>query len=111
MDIRMRVQKYLVIFSHLIDDYSVFYDSLKKCIVEYLDHLKVNHTLFDFHVTKSWVGYHKDNETFNPTHFHNESNLSFVYYVNTNESSDKFCVSQPRNRNECSSVWIIRDCT
>ena len=89
------------IFSHLIDDYSMFYESLKKCIVEYLDHLKVNHTLFDFHVTKSWVGYHKDNETPSvPAHFHNESNLSFVYYVHTNESSDKFCVSQPRNRNE-----------
>jgi hypothetical protein len=91
------------IFSHLNDDYSMFYESLKKCIVEYFDHLKVNHTLFDFHVVKSWVGYHKDDDTPSiPTHFHNESNISFVYYLKTDESSDKFCVSQESNRNEVS---------
>ena len=72
------------IFSHLTEDYSVFYESLKKCIFEYFDHLKVNHTLFDFHVVKSWVGYHKDDDTPSiPSHFHNESNISFVYYLKT----------------------------
>ena len=79
-------------------DYCKPFFHVKVNIDNYMQHLNVNHELFDYHVTKSWVGYHKDNETPSiPAHFHNESNLSFVYYVHTNESSDKFCVSQLKN--------------
>ena len=89
------------IFAHQKEYCKPFFHDLKVNIDNYMQHLNVNHELFDYHVTKSWVGYHKDNETPSiPAHFHNESNLSFVYYVHTNESSDKFCVSQPKNRNE-----------
>jgi len=89
------------IFVHLQDQYKSFFDSLKKNIDEYMKHLNVDYTKLDYHIVKSWVGYHeKDTPELNP-HYHNESNLSFVYYLNTNETSDKFCVNQQVNRNEC----------
>jgi len=89
------------IFAHLNPDHKVFFDSLKKNLDEYLQHLNVNHNLINYHIVKTWVGYHKDDETPSiPSHFHNESNISFVYYLKTDTSSDKFCVSQSSNCNE-----------
>ncbi len=91
------------IFAHEKDYCKPFFKDLRTNIDNYMRHLNVNHELLDYYVTKSWVGYHKDDETPSvPAHFHNESNISFVYYVHTNESSDKFCVSQSENRNEIS---------
>jgi hypothetical protein len=88
------------IFVHLQEQYKSFFDSLKKNIDEYMKHLNVDYTKLDYHIIKSWVGFH-DNDTpeLNP-HYHNESNISFVYYLNTDETSDKFCINQPSNRNE-----------
>jgi hypothetical protein len=89
------------IFLHLQDQYKSFFDSLKNNINEYMKHLNVDYTKLDYHIIKSWVGYHeKDTPELNP-HYHNESNISFVYYLDTNETSDKFCVNQQINRNEC----------
>ena len=89
------------IFAHLNPNYEVFFNSLKKNLDEYLQHLNVNHNLINYHIVKTWVGYHKDDETPSiPSHFHNESNISFVYYLKTDSSSDKFCVSQYSNCNE-----------
>jgi uncharacterized protein (TIGR02466 family) len=89
------------IFLHLKSEYSQFFKSLKKNIDEYMQHLNVDHELLDYHIIKSWVGYHKDDTTPSVTqHFHNESNISFVYYLKTDDSSDRFCVSQTKNRNE-----------
>ena len=89
------------IFAHLNPDYKVFFDSLKNNLDEYLQHLNVNHNLINYHIVKTWVGYHKDDKTPSlPAHFHNESNISFVYYLKTDSTSDKFCVSQFNNRNE-----------
>lgn len=88
------------IFLHLQDQYKFFFDSLKKNIDEYMDHLNVDHSKLNYHITKSWVGYHKkDTPELNP-HYHNESNISFVYYLKTNNTSDKFCANQTRNFNE-----------
>ena len=82
------------IFAHEKDYCKPFFKDLRNNIDNYMRHLNVNHELLDYYVTKSWVGYHKDDETPSvPAHFHNESNISFVYYVHTNESSDKFCVN------------------
>jgi len=91
------------IFAHLNPDYKIFFESLKKNIKEYLEHLNVDHKLIDSHIVKSWVGCHFDDITpqLNP-HYHNESNISFVYYLKTDSTSDKFCVSQKNNQNEFS---------
>lgn len=88
------------IFVHHQNRYKLFFESLKKNIDEYMKHLNVDYTKLDYHIIKSWVGYHeKDTPELNP-HCHNESNISFVYYLKTDETSDKFCVSQTENRNE-----------
>lgn len=91
------------IFLHLNEHYSSFFDNLKQNINEYFKALNVNYNKLSYHVVKSWVGYHADNETPSVSpHTHNESNLSFVYYLKTDETSDKFCVSvQGDNKNEC----------
>ena len=89
------------IFVHLQEKYKLFFLSLKKNIDQYMQHLNIDNTILDYHVIKSWVGYHKDDSTPSVTpHFHNESNISFVYYLKTDDSSDRFCVSQSQNRNE-----------
>lgn len=91
------------IFAHLNPDYKIFFESLKKNLNEYLEHLNVNHNLINYHIVKTWVGYHKNDDTpsVNP-HFHNESNISFVYYLKSDSTSDKLCMSQASNRNELS---------
>ena len=89
------------IFLHLDPQYNLFFDDLKKSIDNYFYHLNVDYSKLNYHVIKSWVGYHKDDDTPSvPPHFHNESNLSFVYYLKTDSTSDKFCLQQEKNRNE-----------
>jgi len=89
------------IFMHLEPKYSSFFCNLKKSIDNYYQNIGIDYSKLDYHVTKSWVGYHKDDETPSiPSHFHNEANLSFVYYLKTDSSSDKFCLQQYKNRNE-----------
>lgn len=90
------------IFAHLNENYESFFKELKLHINQYFNYLNVDYTKLDYHIIKSWVGCHFNNET--PSvkpHTHNESNLSFVYYANTDETSDKFCVAQEKNKNEC----------
>ena len=91
------------IFAHLNEDYSDFFVDLKKNIDGYFNALSVDFNKLSYHVVKTWVGYHGDNDTPSVSpHTHNESNLSFVYYLKTDETSDKFCVSvQGDNKNEC----------
>jgi uncharacterized protein (TIGR02466 family) len=89
------------IFAHKIPEYSDFFISLRKNINEYMDHLSLDFSKLSYHIIKSWVGCHFGDETPSITpHYHNESNISFVYYVSSNETSDKFCVVQEKNRNE-----------
>jgi uncharacterized protein (TIGR02466 family) len=89
------------IFVHHNPDYKSFFDDLKKNIDQYMQHLNVDYTKLSYHIIKAWVGYHKDNETPSITpHYHNEANISFVYYLKTDETSDKLCIQQQTNRNE-----------
>jgi len=89
------------IFVHHQEKYKKFFNSLKNNLDEYMEHLNVNYNLFNYHIAKSWVGFHLDDTTPSVTpHYHNESNISFVYYLKTDDTSDKFCVSQQKNRNE-----------
>jgi hypothetical protein len=88
------------IFLHLEPKYQIFFDDLKKSIDNYLHHLNVDYTQLDYHITKSWVGYHNKEIPGLNVHSHNESNISFVYYLKSSDNSDKFCVSQAKNVNE-----------
>jgi uncharacterized protein (TIGR02466 family) len=88
------------ILFHAKPEYEIFFDELKRNVDKYLDKLSVDYTKLSYFVSKCWVGYHnKDIPQLNP-HTHNESNISFVYYLKSSVKSDKFCVSQRTNINE-----------
>jgi len=90
------------IFAHQNEIYRPFFEELRTHVDNYFGYLNVDYSKLDYHIIKSWVGYHKDDDT--PSikpHNHNASDLSFVYYVKTDETSDKFCVAQEKNPNEC----------
>lgn len=85
---------------HLNKNYYTFFKSLGISIRRYLDLLEVDHNKLDINFVKSWVGYHnKDIPQLTP-HTHNESDISFCYYLSSDETSDKFCVHNLNNMNE-----------
>lgn len=87
---------------HLNEDYHLFFRSLIKCVRNYLDILEVDHHKLNINVTKSWVGYHnKDIPQLKP-HIHNGADISFCYYISSDQSSDKLCVHNTNNMNELS---------
>lgn len=86
------------IFVHI--HYPEIFQSIKKNIDEYFETLNVDHNQLSYHIVKSWVGVHEKNTPELNAHNHNESNISFVYYVNSDDSSDKFCAVQTENPNE-----------
>ena len=68
------------IFAHQKESCKPFFDELRTHVDTYFDHLNVDYSLLDYHIIKSWVGYHADDET--PSvkpHNHNASDLSFVF--------------------------------
>lgn len=86
------------IFVH--SKYQSFFHSLKNNIDEYFDSLNVDHSHLSYHISKSWVGCHyKDTPELN-AHNHNEANMGFVYYLQSDSTSDKFCAVQLENPNE-----------
>ena len=85
---------------HLDKNYLGFFQSLKKSVCRYLDLLAVDHEKLNISVIKSWVGYHnKDTPPLN-MHSHNGADISFTYYLSSDETSDKFCVHTAKNTNE-----------
>ncbi len=87
---------------HLNDNYLFLFKSLKKSICNYLDLLEVDCKKLNINFTKSWVGYHdKDIPQLKP-HIHNGSDISFCYYLSSDDTSDKFCVHSLNNINEVS---------
>ena len=101
------------IFLHLNENYCDFFISLRKVFDEYFDTLNIEYEKLNYHICKSWVVYHKD-DTAPPLapHKHNEANISFVYYVNTDKTSDKFVVSQipDTNKNQvCRGFFDVAD--
>lgn len=101
------------IFVHLNDKYKEFFDSLKVAFDEYFEILGIKYDRLNYHIVKSWVVYHKDDTT--PPlafHKHNEANISFCYYLNTDDTSDKFIISQvpDANRNQvCQGFFDVSD--
>lgn len=87
---------------HLNQNYHLFFESLSKSVKNYLNVLEVHHEKLHINVTKSWIGYHDKNIPQLKPHIHNESDISFCYYLSSDESSDKFCVHNKSNINEVS---------
>ena len=88
------------IFLHLEEKYAEFFKSLKVTFDEYFEVLGIKYDRLNYHIVKSWVVYHRDDTT--PPlafHKHNEANISFVYYLNTDETSDKLVISQQSDSN------------
>ena len=87
---------------HLNKNYISLFQSLKKCICNYIDLLEIDHEKLNINFVKSWVGYHnKDIPQLKP-HIHNGSDISFCYYLSSDDTSDKFCVHNLNNVNEVS---------
>lgn len=101
------------IFLHHNQKYSDLFSSLKKVFDEYFDALNIHYDKLSYHICKSWVVYHKDDTTPQlAPHKHNEANISFVYYLNTDDTSDKFVVSQnpDSNKNQvCQGFFDVAD--
>lgn len=90
------------IFVHLKEECKDFFSELRTHVDKYFETLNIDYTKLDYHNIKSWIGCHFNNDTpqLKP-HTHNESNLSYVYYLKTDETSDKLCIVQDKNKNEC----------
>ena len=94
MGMKMKAyQNILEGFFYIQEEYcKPFFKDLKTNVDEYLNHLNVDSSKLDYHVSKSWVGFHDSEVPELKPHTHNESNISFVYYVKSSENSDKFCL-------------------
>ena len=88
------------IFLHNDPKYSSFFTELSSHIDEYYKVLNVDYDKLSYHVVKSWTGFHNPEVPVLKPHNHNETNLSFIYYVKTDQNSDRLLLMQNTNRNE-----------
>lgn len=93
-------------FLHHEEKYKDFFYCLSENVRQYLRVLEVDDTLLNVHITKSWVNIHKEDLPNIKTHIHNCSDISFCYYLNSNETSDKLCFHQQNNNNEVSDFMF-----
>jgi hypothetical protein len=87
-------------------NYNIFFDSLKENVNQYMSVLGIDPKKLTYHVVKCWAD-HKGPESddvldinenrydlnfADPSHphWHNHSDLTFVYYFNADETSDHF---------------------
>lgn len=89
-------------FLHHDKKYSNFFKCLNVNIKKYLEILEVDHSKLNIYVTKSWANVHRNDLPETKIHIHNCSDISFCYYLNSNNTSDKLCFHQTKNKNEVS---------
>lgn len=93
-------------FLHHENKYQSFFDCLVENVRQYLNVLNVDDSLLNVYVTKSWVNIHEQGLPNTKIHIHNCSDISFCYYLNCNETSDKLCFHQESNKNEVSEFMF-----
>jgi uncharacterized protein (TIGR02466 family) len=93
-------------FLHHEDKYKEFFKCLSENVREYLTVLDVEESHLDVHITKSWLNIHKEDLPDIKVHTHNCSDISFCYYLDCNETSDKLCFHQAKNPNEVSDFMF-----
>ena len=59
-----------------------FFREIKKSVLEYLDHFKIDSKTFQINFTKTWFTICDPNQTF-PMHYHSCAHISYVYYIQT----------------------------
>ena len=89
---------------HLNPNYLKIFQSIKKSVCKYLDILEVDHEKLNINFIKSWIGYHNKDIPELKMHNHNGSDISFCYYLSSDETSDKFCAHNLNNTNEISGA-------
>ena len=85
---------------HLNSKYFSIFEAIQKSICKYLNLLEVDYEKLNINFTKSWIGYHNHKIPQLNMHAHNGSDISFCYYLSSDETSDKFCVHTLENPNE-----------
>jgi uncharacterized protein (TIGR02466 family) len=93
-------------FLHHNESYKDFFKSLDLNVRNYLKVLDVDESKMNVYVTKSWLNIHKQELPNTKIHIHNCSDISFCYYINCNETSDKLCFHQTKNNNELSEFMF-----
>jgi len=89
-------------FLHHEEKYQDFFECLDENVRNYLSVLDIDESKLNVYVTKSWVNIHRQDLPETKVHIHNCSDISFCYYLNSNETSDKLCFHQTENKNEVS---------
>jgi len=54
--------------------------NIKKVVIKYLDHLKIDENVIDLYITRSWATMSDGKEQISP-HNHLQSHISFAYYL------------------------------
>ena len=93
-------------FLHHNEKYHDFFRCLDDNVRQYLKVLNVDDSLLNVYVTKAWVNIHDNDLPNTKVHIHNCSDISFCYYVNCTELSDKLCFHQTKNNNEVSEFMF-----
>ncbi len=93
-------------FLHHNEKYKDFFECLVNNVRQYLKVLEIDESMLNVYVTKSWVNIHKEDLPNIKIHTHNCSDISFCYYLNTNDRSDKLCFHQKNNNNEVSEFMF-----
>ena len=93
-------------FLHHKEEYKQFFDCLVDNVRQYLKVLSVDDSKLNVYVTKSWVNIHEEDSPQIKVHNHNCANISFCYYMQCNETSDKLCFHQVKNSNEVSGFMF-----
>lgn len=94
---------------HKKPEYKEFFKELKKHALLYLQSLGLDTTRVDVYVMKSWLVIHNDFKESMPAHIHPESNISFVYYVRKNSSSQNIVFENSSNQNDISQDIFYAD--
>lgn len=106
---------------HRESEYNLIFDSLKINFNQYMNTLGIDEKKISYHIVKCWTDYkgpdsdliHDLNSTRydlgtepSISHWHNHSDLTFVYYVSANETSDKFYLeNQNSNQNDFDAIF------
>jgi hypothetical protein len=82
--------------------YKGFFSELLQHVYAYMGILGLRTDNVDIYVMKSWLVIHDDFNQSLPFHVHPESNISFVYYVQTTELSQSIAFENAVNQNALS---------
>lgn len=80
---------------HLNTELSPFYTFVATCAKEYVKQLGVDPNEWAYHLVKSWWNANEQSNI--PEHDHSDAHISFVYYLNSTEDSNKLVFLPPYN--------------